>query len=195
MNLLSDLSKFSFFFSSILWKWPFKNEQKYIFLASCGQTSFRLFSPFFLPFATKDVWSALGLLDNDAANCDSIGRFSQLKPDRKYIRWKQKEKKGGNGMRFLERQTRRQGFLTRLLSDGARPGCVSVRAIESLPAINRNFRAKRKKRVAWALCNDCRNAICPSRFAAQLLCFQRCCFGRLVFYLGYSAGGYNNLKM
>lgn len=60
------------------------------------------------------------------------------------------EKKGGNGTRFLERQTRRQGFLTRLLSDGARPDCVSVRAIESLPAINRNFRAKRKKRVAWA---------------------------------------------
>lgn len=60
-----------------------------------------------------------------------------------------KERNGSNETRFLERQTRRRGFLTRLLSDGARPGCVSVRAIESLPAIKRNFRAKRKKRVAW----------------------------------------------
>lgn len=146
----------------------------YIFLTSAIQTPFRLFSPLFLSFVMKDVWSALGLLGNNAANCDSIGRFSQLKSDRKYIRQKEREKRRyqkGNRTRFLERQTQRQGFLTRLLSDGARPGCVSVRAIESLPAINRNFRAKRKKRVAWALCNDCRNAICPSRFAAQLLCF------------------------
>lgn len=102
---------------------------------------------------------------------------------------KAKGKKGGNGTRFLERQTRRQGFLTRLLSDGARPGCVSVRAIESLPAINRNFRAKRKKRVAWALCNDCRNAIVRRDSRPSYCAFTDVALADWFFYLGYREQG------
>lgn len=144
--LLWSLTKFKFFFPSISWKWP---GQKYIFLASAITHSFSIiFLSLFVVCHERCVWSAPGLLDNNAANCDSIGRFSQLKPGWKYIRQKERRKKKGRS-RFLERQTQRQGFLTQLLSDDARPRCVSVRAIESLPAINRNFRAKRKKRVVW----------------------------------------------
>lgn len=155
----------AFLFASI-WK-------RYIFLAGL------LFDYFPLSFCPEGcAWSsALGLLYNDAANCDIIRSFfaSEVRSKIHSVdgKWK---KKGGNGTRFLERQTQRQGFLTRLLSDGPRPGCVSVRAIESLPAIKRNFCAKRKKRVAWRSAT-----IAVTRFVRRDSRLSYCAFSDVTF--------------